>query len=77
MVKHNEDPGSYEDIVEILLDEKKVISEKDAVGYKKVISLRTMVVRNYANIDHELIFRILNHYDNHKFFSFSKAIFEK
>jgi uncharacterized protein YutE (UPF0331/DUF86 family) len=51
------DPGSYEDIINILLDEK-VIAEKDADSFKEVVSLRTMVVRDYTNIDHEYMKRI-------------------
>lgn len=63
------DPGSYEDIIDILLDEK-VIEEKDAAGLKNLISLRAMVVRNYTNIDHELIEKLVkDHYDTIKNYS--------
>ncbi len=48
------DPGSYEDILDILLDEKVMI-EKVVVGLKKVIALRAMVVRNYTTVNHEII----------------------
>ncbi|RXJ01819.1 DUF86 domain-containing protein [Anaerobacillus alkaliphilus] len=48
------DPGSYEDIIDILLDEK-VIDEGDANSFKAVVTLRTMVVRDYTKIDHEAI----------------------
>jgi uncharacterized protein YutE (UPF0331/DUF86 family) len=46
------DPGSYEDIIDIFLDEK-VVEEKDGESYKVVIALRKMVVRDYTNVDHE------------------------
>jgi uncharacterized protein YutE (UPF0331/DUF86 family) len=46
------DPGSYEDIINILLDEK-VIAENDADSFKEVVSLRAMVVRDYTKVDHE------------------------
>lgn len=45
------DPGSYEDIIDILVDEK-VIPETDAEGYKKVIQLRNHVIRDYIFVDH-------------------------
>lgn len=48
------DPGSYEDIIDILLDEK-VINEDDANSFKAVVALRTMVVRDYTKVDHQLI----------------------
>jgi uncharacterized protein YutE (UPF0331/DUF86 family) len=57
------DPGSYEDIINILLDEK-VIVEDDADSFKKVVSLRTMVVRDYTKVDHEIIRQIFT--DNSK-----------
>ncbi|MEC2071133.1 DUF86 domain-containing protein [Alkalihalophilus marmarensis] len=46
------DPGSYEDIVEILFDEK-VLQEKDAAALKKVVSLRKPLVTDYIQIEHE------------------------
>lgn len=48
------DPGSYEDIIDILVDEK-VIPENDKAGYKKIVQLRKMVVKNYLEIDHALL----------------------
>lgn len=48
------DPGSYEDIIDILLDET-VIDETDAEMLKEVISYRKQLVRSYISIDpHEL-----------------------
>lgn len=49
------DPGSYEDIIDILIDEK-VISAEAGDGMKKVISLRKMLVQNYIEMDHKVIY---------------------
>src|SRR5699024_5817780 len=55
------DPGSYEDIIDILIDEK-VIPEADETAYKEVIKLRTDLVRDYASIDHNMLYKtILTH----------------
>jgi len=48
------DPGSYEDIIDILVDEK-VIPVSDQESYKEVIKLRNIVVRDYLKIDHPLL----------------------
>ncbi|RPF50325.1 type VII toxin-antitoxin system HepT family RNase toxin [Aquisalibacillus elongatus] len=53
------DPGSYEDIIDILIDEK-VIPQEDEQAYKDVIGLRKMLVREYTNINHEQIEAILS-----------------
>lgn len=45
------DPGSYEDIIDILLDEK-VIQQADADGLKNVIFLRKALVQEYLTINH-------------------------
>ncbi|MFC0270921.1 DUF86 domain-containing protein [Metabacillus herbersteinensis] len=45
------DPGSYEDIIDILLDEK-VIHQADADGFKNLISLRKSLVQEYLTINH-------------------------
>lgn len=52
------DPGSYEDIIDILIDEKVLLAD-DERGFKEVIRLRTTLVRDYVEIDHDLIFQIL------------------
>ncbi|MBA9026903.1 MULTISPECIES: DUF86 domain-containing protein [Bacillaceae] len=44
------DPGSYEDIVDILLDEK-VIDEKMAHQFKHILPLRKMLVQDYLVAD--------------------------
>ncbi|MFC7322173.1 type VII toxin-antitoxin system HepT family RNase toxin [Halobacillus campisalis] len=51
------DPGSYEDIIDILTDEK-VLPESEKSGYKDIIRLRKEVVQNYTNIDHEAVMRV-------------------
>ena len=48
------DPGSYEDIIDILVDER-VLPEQDSEGYKNIIRLRTALVRDYLTIDHTLL----------------------
>lgn len=45
------DPGSYEDIIDILVDEK-VLPEEESADYKTVIALREMLVKNYLHIDY-------------------------
>lgn len=52
------DPGSYEDIIDILMDER-VIPENEGESYKKLIRLRKMVVIDYLEIDHDQIFNVL------------------
>ncbi|WP_353957652.1 MULTISPECIES: DUF86 domain-containing protein [unclassified Peribacillus] len=46
------DPGSYEDIIDILQDEK-VISEEKAIQFKKVLPLRKMLVQDFIEVDHK------------------------
>lgn len=46
------DPGSYDDIVDILMDEK-VVSEKAGVSLKNLIQYRKMLVQSYTEIDHK------------------------
>jgi uncharacterized protein YutE (UPF0331/DUF86 family) len=45
------DPGSYEDIIDILLDET-VITEKMHEGFKKLIPFRKVTVQQYIKVDH-------------------------
>jgi uncharacterized protein YutE (UPF0331/DUF86 family) len=44
------DPGSYEDIIDIMEDER-VITTEMAVPLKKVIELRKMLVREFTKVD--------------------------
>lgn len=50
------DPGSYNDIIDILQDEK-VITEEMANDFKKIIPLRKELVQHYLSVDHEKIFK--------------------
>ncbi len=52
------DPGSYEDIIDILEDER-VITEQTAASLKRVIKLRKSLVQDYLDIDHSEVSRIL------------------
>lgn len=53
------DPGSYEDIIDILEDER-VIPDTESVPYKEVIALRKMLVKDYLHINHEVVQQVLN-----------------
>ncbi|WP_110928600.1 DUF86 domain-containing protein [Bacillus massiliglaciei] len=46
------DPGSYEDIIDILLDEK-VIAADAANQFKSILPLRKMLVQDYMEVSHE------------------------
>lgn len=45
------DPGSYEDIIDILEDEK-VIAKEMSKSLKTVVNFRKNLVQHYTNIDH-------------------------
>ncbi len=53
------DPGSYEDIVDILVDEKVISIEMDK-PLKAVVGLRKMLVREFAAVDHQEITELLD-----------------
>lgn len=66
------DPGGYEDIIDILVDEKVVPESYDG-GLKAVILLRKHLVKEYLSIDHELLEKTLR--DNmDKLTSFSSYV---
>ncbi|MGV3487630.1 MAG: DUF86 domain-containing protein [Tuberibacillus sp.] len=46
------DPGSYEDIVDILVDEA-VVPKENEEGLKRIVQLRKILVRDYTNVNHE------------------------
>lgn len=48
------DPGSYTDIIDILIDEKVLPTEEEE-AYKAIVNLRQSVVNNYLSIDHKNI----------------------
>ncbi len=63
------DPGSYHDIIDILIDEK-VIPSEDEKSYKDLIDLRQMLVQNYLHVDHEQLQDVIfNHIHIYQQFS--------
>ncbi|PIC75559.1 hypothetical protein CSV74_15495 [Sporosarcina sp. P19] len=48
------DPGSYDDIIDILEDEK-VIQPEQALPLKAFISLRPMIVRQFVEVDSDKV----------------------
>ncbi|WP_019412835.1 DUF86 domain-containing protein [Paenisporosarcina sp. TG20] len=58
------DPGSYEDIIDIMTDEKVISPEMDA-PLKKVLSLRKMLVRDFISVNHEEVIKTLQTNINH------------
>lgn len=57
------DPGSYEDIVDILMDEK-VVSNEMGASLKVIISFRKNLVQQYTDINHEEIKKAFSfHFD--------------
>ncbi len=53
------DPGSFEDIVDIMEDEK-VIGAENAKDLKEIIHLRKLLVQQYIVIDHSLLLTTIN-----------------
>lgn len=54
------DPGSYDDIIEILMDEK-VISAETGASLKQLIAYRKMLVQMYTEVDHAELHRVFLH----------------
>lgn len=52
------DPGSYEDIIDILIDEKVVTSDMEK-PLKDVVGLRKMIVREFVNVDNKHVLKVL------------------
>ncbi len=52
------DPGSYEDIIDILIDEKVVSSEMET-PLKAVVGLRKMLVREFIEVDIQEVVNVL------------------
>ncbi|MFS0822219.1 type VII toxin-antitoxin system HepT family RNase toxin [Bacillus sp. 1P02SD] len=66
------DPGSYEDIIDILEDEK-VVTTQVANELKAIIRFRKVIVQDYLEINHEeIISSLQNHKNSLK--SFPKAV---
>ncbi|MFD1032409.1 DUF86 domain-containing protein [Metaplanococcus flavidus] len=53
------DPGSYDDIIDILTDEKVISPEMDA-PLKQVIGLRKPLVRDFMRMDHKNIVSVMD-----------------
>lgn len=53
------DPGSYEDIIDILLDEK-VITEDMAEQFKTFLPYQKQLVHDYVELKHQKLFDTLN-----------------
>ncbi len=53
------DPGSYHDIIDILIDER-VLPAEDEASYKKVVDLRQVLVQNYLEVDDKLLKETMN-----------------
>ena len=53
------DPGSYDDIIDILTDERVISTEMDA-PLKQVIGLRKSLVRDFMKMDHQNIILVLD-----------------
>ena len=52
------DPGSYEDIIDILIDEKVVSTEMEE-PLKAVVGLRKMLVREFTDVDVQEVVNVL------------------
>ncbi|MYL21123.1 DUF86 domain-containing protein [Halobacillus litoralis] len=48
------DPGSYDDMIDILLDEKVLPAEEEG-AFKQFIQLRKMIVHEYTEVDHTAV----------------------
>ena len=48
------DPGSYDDIIDILLDEKVITPDMEG-QFKRILPLRKMIVQEYLEMDHDKI----------------------
>ena len=55
------DPGSYEDIIDIMVDEKVIPTEMDA-PLKAIVGLRKMLVRDFINVKNDEVEQVLNTY---------------
>ncbi|MBP1969523.1 uncharacterized protein YutE (UPF0331/DUF86 family) [Virgibacillus natechei] len=52
------DPGGYEDIIDILVDEQ-VLPREEEQTYKEIIRLRKMVVHDYIAVDHDRLKEVI------------------
>ncbi|GAA0326719.1 DUF86 domain-containing protein [Bacillus carboniphilus] len=66
------DPGSYEDIIDILLDEK-VVDETLGQALKTLVEFRKPLVQNYLQVNHDEIVQCITQ-DKEVLSTFSPAI---
>ena len=52
------DPGGYDDIIDILTDEKVITAEMEA-PLKEVIDYRKVVVRDFHSVNHDQLLNVL------------------
>lgn len=63
------DPGSYHDIIDILIDEQVLPDDVEA-SFKALIDLRQNLVQDYLHVDHQQIKEVLDtHFKQYKHFS--------
>ncbi|WNB92952.1 DUF86 domain-containing protein [Bacillus sp. NEB1478] len=55
------DPGSFEDILDILIDEK-VLPDEEGTSLKNVVNLRKALVQEYPSADVKKIFETISKY---------------
>src|SRR5699024_12712772 len=48
------DTGRYEDIIDILIDEKVIPYDEEKM-YQEIIRLRNMLVKDYMQVDHKML----------------------
>ncbi|MDM5299367.1 DUF86 domain-containing protein [Bacillus pumilus] len=53
------DPGSYDDIMDILVDEK-VVSKEEGSQLKKLVSCRKILVQQYQQVDHLDVLQVIS-----------------
>ncbi|MFC4323511.1 type VII toxin-antitoxin system HepT family RNase toxin [Litchfieldia salsa] len=58
------DPGSFEDII-VILEDERVITSKRATGLKRVIELRKVLVQQYLDVDHSTLIDIIKKEEEH------------
>ncbi|WP_430487846.1 DUF86 domain-containing protein [Priestia flexa] len=52
------DPGSYDDIIDILVDEK-VVQTAEEPGLKAVVNLRKVLVQDYLDVKHDEVIHVV------------------
>ncbi|WP_297990924.1 DUF86 domain-containing protein [Anoxybacillus sp.] len=55
------DPGSYEDIIDILVDER-VVSAEEGEALKQIIHFRKKLVQQYIDVPHVELLEVLQRY---------------